>query len=468
MLEQMACPTQSDSENRLYGRVAPCGTMENRFSGDRGSRAPGWNACGLFSHFTRYTKRHALVCSMILALLVVVSLFAIPASAIEIATGSMLGPRYKSDRFYVRGSQGSTWQLTYSGPAYRRQARGKLMLLRLAQSLFDDESLEGHRFDPDLNTQQVIDALDFYKQHGVLAISVGLQGDSPRDNERINSVSGGESGKPGGKKGASVSAFRSDGSLKPGWLNRLERLLTAANERGMMVCLVYFHPGQDEIFESPNVIPTAAKNITDWLIEKNFRNVVINVADEWDLDGRSWGHARFIPDNIDRFVELIRERFNHADYTLAIGAASSGNMRYPDSLAQVCDVVLLHGNGRTPGEKLGRLRQFQATKRALWMVQDDNGQETTLANLAREKASADALFRDGAGWGFTPWKQSHRFPFSYLPEPGSEFGDDTAEARRDGAYFRAVLEHVATLVMKKPPSSIDLKKNDLKKNKQGR
>ena len=395
---------------------------------------------------------------MIFALLALVSLSVFPASAIEIATGSMLGPRYKSDRFYVRGSEGSSWQLTYSGAAYRRQARGKLMLVRLAQSLFDDERLEGQAFDPDRNTQHVIDALDFYKQHGILAISAGLQGDNPRYDEQVNGVSGNGPAKFGDKKGALVSAFRSDGSLKPEWLNRLERLLTAANERGMVVCLIYFHPGQDRIFESPNGIAAAAKNITDWLIKKNFRNVVINVADEWDLDGHSWDHARFIPENIDRFVELIRERFNHADYTLPIGASSSGKMSYPDSLAQVCDVVLLHGNGRTPGEKLGRLRQFQATKRVLWMVQDDNGRETTLANLAREKASADALFKDGAGWGFTPWKQAHRFPFMYLPDPGSEFGDDTMEARRDGAYFRAVLEHVAALVLKKPPGSADKKK----------
>ncbi len=402
---------------------------------------------------------------MVLALLAVAALFAVPASAVEIATGSMLGPSYKSDRFYVRGSAGPTWQLTYSGSPYRRQARGKLMLLRLAQSLFDDQSLAEHPFDPDLNTQQVIDALDFYKQHGVLAISVALQGDNPRQSDEINGAPGSESGDSSTENGAAVSAFRPDGTLKTEWLNRLERLLTAANDRGMIVCLVYFHPGQDAIFESPKLIATAAINITDWLIKKNFRNVVVNVADEWDLDGRSWGHARFVPDNIDRFVELIRERFNHADYSLPIGAASSGKMRYPDSLAQVCDVVLLHGNGRTPGEKLGRLRQFEATKRALWMVQDDNGQEATLANLAREKASADALFKDGAGWGFTPWKQAQSFPLVYLPESSSEFADDTMEAKRDGAYFRAVLEHVATLVMKKPPSSIDLKKNASKKKK---
>ncbi len=204
---------------------------------------------------------------MIFALLALVSLSVFPASAIEIATGSMLGPRYKSDRFYVRGSEGSSWQLTYSGAAYRRQARGKLMLVRLAQSLFDDERLEEQAFDPDRNTQHVIDALDFYKQHGVLAISVGLQGDNPRYGEQVNGVSGNGPAKIGEKKGALVSAFRSDGSLKPEWLNRLERLLTAANERGMVVCLVYFHPGQDGIFESPNAIALDSPHLRHVFVE---------------------------------------------------------------------------------------------------------------------------------------------------------------------------------------------------------
>jgi hypothetical protein len=32
-----------------------------------------------------------------------------------------------------------------------------------------------------------------------------------------------------------VSAFRPDGSLKPDWLARLERLLRAADQRGMFI-----------------------------------------------------------------------------------------------------------------------------------------------------------------------------------------------------------------------------------------
>ncbi len=395
-----------------------------------------------------------------LSLLFVATLgvLSVPLSAVEIATGAMLGPRYKSERFYTRGSSGTRWQLTYTGGLYRRQARGKLMTLRLGQSLFDDEWLEERQFDPDGNTSRVIEALDFYKQHGVLALTVSLQAGNPGYDKTINGIARNGSAKHGKDGGALISAFAPDGSLKREWLARLDRLLKAADQREMVVCLTYFHPEQDEIFTEPEAIAAAARNITDWLIEKNFRNVIINVADEWDLGGRSWDHARFIPENIDRLVELVRERFNHADYTLPIGASSSGKMSYPDSLARVCDLVLLHGDGRTPGEKLSRLRQIRSTGRAMWMIGDDNGRETTPANLSREKASADALFKEGAGWGYMPWKQAHRFPFAYVPRQTSELRDEMPETRRDEAYFRAVLEHIAGLVLRKPPQSFPKKK----------
>ena len=385
-------------------------------------------------------------------------------SAVEIATGAMLGPRYKAERFYIRDEAGRKWRLTYTGALYRRQARGKLMTLRLSQSLFDDEWLNKKQFSSNNNTERVIEALDFYKEHGVLALIVSLQAENPAYNERLNEITRDSATKYGKNRGALISAFAANGSLKPPWMIRLESLLRAADQRGMVVGLTYFHPAQDEVFSKPEAIVAAARKITDWLVEKNFRNVIINVADEWDLDGYTWDHARFIPENIDRLIELVRERFNHADYALPIGASSSGKMSYPDSLAQVCDLVLLHGDGRTPSEKLSRLRQIRSTGRAIWMIRDDNGRNATPANLSREKASANALFKEGAGWGYMPWKRAHQFPFAYVPRQTSELTDGMPETERDGAYFRAVLEHIAQLVLRKPPRSTSGKRG-VKENK---
>lgn len=107
---------------------------------------------------------------------------------IEISTGAMLGPRYDHRAFYVRDTGSREWHKTYSGREYRREAQGKLMNLRLAQALFEDEWLKEQPFDPDRNTDAVIAALDFYKSHGVLMINVSLQGGQAGYDPKVNGV----------------------------------------------------------------------------------------------------------------------------------------------------------------------------------------------------------------------------------------------------------------------------------------
>jgi hypothetical protein len=376
------------------------------------------------------------------------------AQGLEIATGSMLGPRFDQRAFYCRTPGNQAWRKTYSDSQYRGQARGKLMNLRLAQALFDDEWLFEHPFDPARNTDRVIEALDFYQRHGVLAINVSLQGGNPGYSKEANGINRENGARFGRNRGLRVSAFRPDGSLKPEWMARLEKLLRAAGQRQMAVILMYFYQGQDEVLDSPEAIEAAARNATDWLIEKKFRNVIIDVANEWDLLGNRWDHDEYIPQNIAGLVERIRERFQvrRADFALPIGASTAGRMMFPASMVEMCDVVLLHGNGRTPAEKIERARQYRDYERPLLMNEDDNGRETTRANFAKETASCDAFFHNGAGWGYMPWVQAQRFPFRFLPASTAEFTDQTPVLERDLAYFHAVLDHMARLVLRKAPA----------------
>ena len=382
-------------------------------------------------------------------LLAVVAAGTLPsaASATEIATGAMLGPSYKSDRFYVR--RGGQWEQTYSGSPFRAKARGRLMILRLPHALFEDAWLTERDFDPDKNTDKVIAALDIYAEHGVRAIGVSLQVGDPGYGKEVNGISRGETAHAGKERGSLISAFKPDGSLKQSWLSRLDRLLTETDRRGMVVCLTYFGRAQDEVFESSRALVAAARNMTDWLIEKNFRNVVIDVAQGWDVEPESWDHGSFIPEYIAHLLEDVRERFHDAAFALPIGASSGGNMTYPASLAQLCDVVLVLGNGIPPATKRVRLHELRSNLRPVWMIEDDNGSEPNQATLSRESASADALFVDGAGWGYRPSVQAH-FPFAYAPAAAADLSAVAARPDREEAYFKAVLEHIAELVLKKP------------------
>lgn len=263
--------------------------------------------------------------------ILLLALFTSLLGATEITTGFLLGPKYDQRAFYIRYRPGDTWQKTYSGGEYRTQARGKLMNIRLVQALYHDEWLTSKSFDPDANTDAVIAALDFYKAHGVLMINVSLQGGQAGYDRQIYGMDRSNGYRYGSEKGTHVSAFRPDGSLKAEWLGRLDRLLSAADQRGMVVNLMYFYQGQDELFDSTEAIHQAARNITNWLIEKKHRNVIIDIANEWDLPGDRWDFASYIPENILQLIQQTRDCFQRqrAGYALPIGASSDGRMKLP-------------------------------------------------------------------------------------------------------------------------------------------
>jgi hypothetical protein len=374
---------------------------------------------------------------------------ALPAA--EISTGAMLGRSYDQRAFYERDAPAQPWRKTCTGPAWRREAEGKLMNIRLAQALFHDEWMQEQPFDPDRNTDAAIQALDFYRNHGVLMINVSLQGAQAGYDPAVNGIDRENAYRLGPQKGTYVSAFRPDGSLKPDWLDRLERLLRAADRRGMFVNLMYFYHGQDEQFESIAAIHRAAWNITDWLVAHNFRNVIVDVANEYDLPGPQWDFKGYIPQNIIPLIDEVRERFKHSGFVLPIGASSDGRMRYPHSLEGQVDVVLIHGNGRDPREKARRTAELKDVQRPVLMTEDDNGRTSTREHLAADLESCDILFHKAAGWGYMPWAQAQRFPFRYLPAATAVVRDDMPEKERDMAYFHAVLDHIASLTLKHPP-----------------
>ena len=371
--------------------------------------------------------------------------------AVEISTGFMLGRHYDSRAFYFRNTSSEPWQKTYSGPAYRHEAQGKIMNIRLANALFLDEWMHERPFDPEFNTDAVIQALDFYKNHGVLMINVSLQGAQAGYDKSVNGIDRENAYRLGPGRGAYVSAFRPDGTLKPDWLARLERLLRAADQRGMFVNLMYFFHGQSGQFRSTAAIHDAAVNITDWLIAHNFRNVIVDVANEHDLPGPQWEFKGYIPQNIIPLIDDVRERFKNADYVLPIGTSSDGRMRYPLSLQGQVDVLLVHGDGRSPEEKIRRVAELNQAQRPVLITEDDNGRATTVDHLQGDLASCDIFFHRAEGWGYLPWIQAQRFPFRYLPGAPSEVRDDMPENERDMAYFHAVLDHIAALTLRHPP-----------------
>ena len=370
---------------------------------------------------------------------------AVPLSAVEIATGKMLGAGYDARSFYVREGRGP-WRKTYTGRPFRSEAAGRLMNLRLAQGLFDDEWLTEAKFDPEENTRRLIAALDAYKEHGILAINVSLQAGNAGYARECELIKRQPRAHPGPGKGCLTSAFRPDGSLKEPWLRRLLRLQRELDRRGMVLDLMYFYQGQDEVLANSEAIRRGVVNATDWLIDHNCRNVIIEIANEHDV--AAYDHDRYIHREMGALIELARSRFaaKKAPFRLPVSASTGGSMRVFEGVRDHADLVLFHGNGKTPEAK--RLRTIElvgdpAMPGPIVMNEDDNGRDTTPENLARELASFDALFQNGSSWGYMPWRQVQMFPFRfYRPAASTTVTADMPAEQRDPAYFHAVLEHI--------------------------
>lgn len=384
------------------------------------------------------------------ALSVILAAFASPVFAVEIATGKMLGGGYDARSFYVRQGRGP-WLKTYTGKQFRPEAAGRLMNLRIAQGLFDDEWLTEAAFDPEQNTSRLIAALDTYREHGVLSVNVSLQAGNAGYGRECELIKRQPQAKFGPGKGCLTSAFRPDGALKEAWLKRLLRLQRELDRRGMILNLMYFYQGQDEVLEGPEAIRRGVTNATDWLIENNCRNVIIEIANEHDVE--RYDHDRYIHREMGALIELARSRFaaRKAPFRLPVSASTGGSMRVYEGVRDQGDLVFFHGNGQTPEAKRQRTVELVADPQMpgpIVMNEDDNGRDSTPENLTSELASFDALFENGSSWGYMPWRQVQMFPFRfYRPAASTRVSADMPVEERDPAYFHAVLEHIRKAVL---------------------
>lgn len=278
---------------------------------------------------------------------------------------------------------------TYEGVTYRgKPIEGLLMNSRMVQAIFDDENPETvilwrypdtGQWDPDRNTDEFCAALPEYRGHGLLAVTVGLQG-------------GGSVYKPEVYDNYVNSAFRPDGTLKPAYFHRLKRVLEAADAAGMVVIVNYFYWKQAARMDE-EAIRSAAEATTDWLLQTGHRNILADVMNEA-------GYWEGIPSilkaaNVHQLIKFVQQ-ITLGGRRLLTGASTLGGKHLPTERWQaVEDFHMPHGNGYTPDElrtKLQKLRdtdEFRKHPRPILINEDS----VFVENM-------EAAMDEYASWGF--------------------------------------------------------------------
>src|SRR5207247_10909475 len=126
---------------------------------------------------------------------------------------------------------------------------------------------------------------------GLLAVTINLQGGSPQGYSKNQPWHN--------------SAFTPDGSLRPDYMKRVQKVLDAADELGMVVLLGLFYFGQDERLKGEAAVRRGVHNAVDWLFAGGYRNVLIEVNNECNV---RYDHAIHQPRRLHELITRVTDR----------------------------------------------------------------------------------------------------------------------------------------------------------------
>jgi hypothetical protein len=235
------------------------------------------------------------------------------------------------DAFHINGRP------TYAGRTWNgHKIEGLLLNSRMVQGIFDDLNPETTklwaypdtgRWDADRNTREFVAAMPEWRRHGLLALTINLQGGSPQGYSRDQPWHN--------------SAITPSGELRSEYLARLALILDKADELGMVAILGVFYFGQDQRLENEDAVKRALDNAVDWVFKQGYRHVLIEVNNECNV---RYDHEILKPRRVHELIERVKAR-THEGRRLLVGTSYGGGTVPEENVVRSSDFLLLHGNG---------------------------------------------------------------------------------------------------------------------------
>lgn len=322
-----------------------------------------------------------------LSLAFLLTILSTPAPAVERKTHVTI----EGDRFLINGRP------TYAGRTWRgKSIEGLLLNSRMVQATFDDRNPETRGrwaypetkvWDADRNLREFLAAMPEWRAHGLLAITVNLQGGSPEGYSQ--------------EQPWDNSGFTGDGALRSEYAARLEQVIARADDLGMVVIVGYFYFGQDQRLKDEAAVVAATDAATKWLLEHEFSNVLVEVNNECDV--KAYDHAILKPDRIHELIERVKTT-KHDGRRLLVGTSYGGGSIPKENVVRASDFLLLHGNGV---EKPERITEMIAQTREvtgyrpmpILFNEDDHN------NFDRPTNNFSAAIHGHASWGFFDYRR---------------------------------------------------------------
>jgi hypothetical protein len=217
----------------------------------------------------------------------------------------------------------------------------------MVQATFDDRNPETRLkwaypdtgvWDADRNTREFIEMMPIWRRHGLLAVTLNLQGGSPEGYSQTQPWHN--------------SAIDADGKLDPQYMERLARVIDQADELGMVVILGLFYFGQDQRIDNEASVVAAVDAAVDWIVVQRYTNVLIEVNNECNI---RYDHEILKPPRVHELIERVKQRSKAQNHPLLAGTSYGGGTIPEPNVVKSSDFLLLHGNGVNTPERISEM-----------------------------------------------------------------------------------------------------------------
>ena len=224
-------------------------------------------------------------------------------------------------------------------PGANPESLGLLWNQRVIQGVFDDKTdrtrfnlFRDKIFDPERNTDNLIAALPEWYAYGMRAITVGFQGGWPVKCVDVRDIEN--------------NPFGSDGlSLDDAYANRMDKIIRAADELGMIVIVSLLYWAQCNRIKDGRSVVNAVKTGAKFLRDGGYTNVILEVANEHDIDSFNKHSIVHSSEGMAMLIKTAREYSGG----MPVGSSGGGGMANRE-VVEESDVAIIHGNGLTRGE----------------------------------------------------------------------------------------------------------------------
>jgi hypothetical protein len=283
---------------------------------------------------------------------------------------------------------------TYKGRTWKgKQVEGLLFNSRMVQGIFDDWNPETRKlwaypdtgkWDPERNTREFVAAMPEWRKHGLLAFTINFQGGSPQGYSKDQPWEN--------------TAFGLQGNLREAYLKRLELILDRADELGMVVILGYFYFGQDQRLTDEEAVKRAARNATQWVIDKGYRNLLIEINNECDV--ARYDHEILKPKRVPELIRAVKEQGKK--HGLLVGTSFGGGSIPTRGVPEASDFLLLHGNGVKDPKRIAAMvrltREVAERKMPILFNEDDH------FDFDKPENNCLAALDEYASWGYFDYR----------------------------------------------------------------